>query len=254
MKKIAIFMATALVLSLSAVAYAQSAGNTYNVEAKTSSTKAGTKKKPTQIGIDFDFSVNGPNGQRPGVVQSYAIFFGGVKSNYAKFAKCSVETLEREQSVDGCPKGSIVGDGFIENATGVKTDPADRSIQCNAQLWVVNSGGGKGAIFVKGSPTSTDVKTKCAIPLAAPIPTTFKNSSKGTTLTFTVPQTLKHPAPTLDNAVLNVDTKINSKKTKGKAFYESIGGCTGGKRDVSVTFTTEAGQKTVEKTTTKCSK
>jgi hypothetical protein len=254
MKKIAIFMATALVLSLSAVAYAQSAGNTYTVDAKTSSTKAGSKSKPTQIGIDFDFTVNGPNGERPGVIESYAIFFGGVKSNYAKFAKCSVTKMESEGGVEGCPKGSIVGTGFIKNATGIKTTPSDRSIQCNAQLWVVNSGGGKGAIFVKGSPTSSDPKTKCAIPLASPIPTTFKNSSKGTTLTFTVPQTLKHPAPTLDNAVIDVDTKINSKKTKGKAFYESIGGCKAGKREVSVTFTTEAGAKTTEKTTAKCSK
>ncbi len=254
MKKIAIFMATALVLSLSAVAYAQSAGNTYEVTAKTSPSKAGSKAKPTAIGIDFDFSVNGPNGQRPNVVQQYAIFFGGVKSNYAKFPKCSIESMEQNQGVDDCAKGSIIGTGFIENATGQKADPNDRSVECNAQLWVVNSGGGNGAIFVKGDPASSNPKTRCAINLAAPIPTKFKNSSKGTTLTFTVPQSLKHPAPTLDNAVLEVDTAINKTKAKGKTFYESIGGCSGGKRDVSVTFTTEAGQKTVETATAKCSK
>lgn len=254
MKKIAIFMATALVLSLSAVAFAQSGGNSYTVEGATSPSKAGTKSKPVGVKLDFDFSVDGPEGQRPGVVNSYAIFFGGIKSNYASFPKCSLAKMEDEQSVEGCPKGSVVGKGFIENATGIKTNPADRSIHCNAQLWVVNAGGGKGAIFVKGDPASTNPKTKCAIELAAPIPTTFKNSSKGTTLTFTVPQVLKHPAPTLDNAVLKTESTINKIKSKGKYFYESIGGCKGGKRDVAVTFTTEAGQKTVEETTAKCSK
>jgi hypothetical protein len=252
MKKIAIFLATALVLSLSAVAFAQDGGNSYDVEAKTSSTKAGSKKKPVSIGIDFDFSVDGPNGQRPGVVEQYAIFFGGVKSNYSKFPKCSITKMEEEQSVDGCPKGSIVGTGFIENATGAKENPADRSIECNVQLWVVNSGGGKGAIFVKGSPSSSNAKTRCEIELAAPITTKFKNSKKGTTLTFAVPQVLKHPLPTLDNAVLNVEAKINKTKSKGKTFYESIGGCKKNKREVSVTFTTEAGDRTVEKTTAKC--
>lgn len=254
MKKIAIFMATALVLSLSAVAFAQSGGNSYTVEGATSPSKAGSKKKPVGVKLDFDFSVDGANGQRPAVVNSYAIFFGGLKANYASFPKCAISKMEADQSIDGCPKGAIVGTGFIENATGLKSDQNDRSIHCNAQLWVVNSGGGKGAIFVKGDPASSNPKTNCAIELAAPIPTTFKNSSKGTTLTFTVPQVLKHPATTLDNAVLKTESTIKKVKAKGKYFYESIGGCKGGKRDVSVTFTTEAGQKTVEKATAKCSK
>lgn len=163
-------------------------------------------------------------------------------------AACRVSVLQRTGGTPSdCPKRSIVGTGFIKNATGDINNPADKSITCNVKLTVVNHAGSRASIFIQGDPNSSDIRTKCQIPLSAPIPATFKNTSKGTTLTFEVPQSLRHPLPTLSNAVTEVTSKIKRLTKRGKGFYEARG-CTGGKRTVSVKFTTEAGQsKTASK-------
>lgn len=254
MRKTVAALTAVLMLSLAALAYAQAVENTYEVTGKTSPTRAGSKSKPVPVSVSFGYEVGEATGKRPSPVKTYSIRFQGLRANTAAFPKCSVDKMEAEGGVEGCPKGSIVGDGFIENATGIKSDPNDRSVQCNAALWVVNSGGGKGAIFVKGSPTSSDPRTKCAIPLAAPIPAKFFNKGGEGRLEFTVPVTLLHPAPTLDNAVVKVTSRIKNVKSKGKGFFESIGGCTGGKRKVSVVFTPETGSAKTATTQASCSK
>lgn len=140
-----------------------------------------------------------------------------------------------------------MGTGFIKNATGASNNPADKSIECNAALGVYNLGDNKGAIYVAGSPSSTDPRTRCAIELAAPIPARWIRASNGSavTLEFEVPQSLLHPLPTLDNAVTSVESAISGKtrRHRGKrvSSYQSIGGCVRGKRNLTVTFTPEKG-------------
>lgn len=246
MRKIASFAVVMLVLSLAAVAYAQTQTNTYTVSGSTSPTRAGTSKKPVNITVKFGYKVGEQSGNRPSPVKKYSIKFAGLRVNTAGFPKCSASTLE-SKGPKGCPSGSKVGTGFIKNATGAKDNPQDRSIECNAALSVYNSGNNKGVIYVAGSPNSTDPRTRCAIELAAPIPARYvrSNSGRDTALEFNVPQTLLHPLPTLDNAVTDVDSTISGKtrKYKGKSisYYQSIGGCIRGKRNITVTFTPETG-------------
>jgi hypothetical protein len=241
MRKFAIFLVTALVLSITAVAYAAQE-NDYKVDGSTSPSTAGSKKKPKAIGIKFDFSVNEKAGQRPAVVRTYAIKFAGTRVNSSVAAKCSKNVLEA-QGPKGCPAKSLVGTGFIENQTGATSNPADKSIECNAALTVVNHGANKASIYVEGDPNQTDRRKRCAINLAAPIPAKFSNSKTGSTLSFEVPQSLRHPGSAeLSNAVASVTSSIKKITKRGKGFYEAIGGCKSGKRAITVTFTTEAGQ------------
>ncbi|MFL5847443.1 MAG: hypothetical protein ACJ77L_18265 [Solirubrobacteraceae bacterium] len=42
------------------------------------------------------------------------------------------------------------------------------------------------------------------------------------------------------------------RKTKGHGYLESVGGCKGGKRAISVTFTPETGSPVTQAATAKC--
>jgi hypothetical protein len=252
MRKLSIAVAAMLLLGLAAVAYAQTQVNTYTVTGSVKPAKAGTSKKPVAIGLSFGYEVGEASGLRPTPVKNYSIRFDGLKTNGALFPKCSVATLE-ERGPDACPAGSQVGSGFIRNATGASANPADKSIVCNAAVTVWNSGKDRGALYIKGSPSSTDPRTRCAIELASPIATKFVKRGSATALEFDVPQSLLHPLSTLDNAVEEV-TSIKLVKRKGRGYFESVGGCKGGKRKISVVFTPERGEAKTASSTARCTR
>jgi len=252
MRKMVAALTAVLMLCLAAFAYAQQQ-NTYEVTGSLTPSKAGSKKKPVTVGVKFGYTVGEASGNRPSPVKTYSIRFAGLRANTGAFPTCSESTLEAE-GVAGCPAASIVGSGFIENATGIKENPSDRSIPCNAALNVVNGGGGKGFIYVAGDPQQSDPRKKCSIALAAPIPARFVNTAKEGRLEFDVPATLLHPLPTLDNAVVKVTSTIKKVSRKGKGFFESTGGCVGGKRNISVVFTSENGATATQSTKANCSK
>ena len=244
MKKIAFLAVTVLVLAMAAVAYAQTQTNTYTVTGSTSPTNAGTSSAPKNLSVKFGYTVGEQGGLRPSPVKKYSIKFAGLKVNTAAFPKCSAGTLDA-RGPSGCPAGSKVGSGFIKNATGASNNKADRSIACNAALSVYNAGANKAVIYVAGNPSSTNPNTKCAIELAAPIPARFIRTGGATALEFTVPPSLLHPLPTLDNAVTNVNSTISgaTRTYRGKkvSYFQSTGGCVGGRRNITVTFTPESG-------------
>jgi hypothetical protein len=256
MRKMVIALTAILALSLAAFAYAQVAQvNTYEVEASTNPTKAGSSKKPVPISLTFSYSVGEQNNNRPAVIKKYSIRFAGIRVNPSSAPVCKAATLERE-GPSGCPSKSLVGSGFIENATGATNNPADKSIQCNAALNVVNHGGMRASIYVAGDPNQTDPRRKCAIQLASAIPAKFINRSGGeSSLDFSVPDSLTHPGGAgISNAVVHVDSKIKLLTRKGKGFFESRGGCKSGKRRVRVLFTPESGSLATETTTARCSR
>jgi hypothetical protein len=254
-----LFVAAAFVLSIAAVAYADQV-NTYTVTGSTSPTKAGKKKKPVPVQVKFGFDVSEATGQRPAVIEKYAIKFAGLAVNTNVAPKCSASKLEAS-GPSACPKRSIVGTGFIENQTGATDNTNDRSIQCNAALSVINLGKSRAAIYVEGDPNQSDPRKHCAIQLAAPIPARFIRSAGGTstTLEFIVPDSLRHPgAPTISNAVVKVTSTIKkiTKRIKGKkrGFFESVGGCVRGKRNITVKFTPETGPSATGQRKVRCRK
>ena len=241
MRKIAIALTAMFVLGLCAVAYAQ-VTNTYTVSGSTSPTRAGSKARPVPVSVKFGYTVGEQNNNRPSPVQKYSIRFAGLAVNTNFFPRCAAG-----RNPDDCPSRSIVGTGFITNATGARNNPADKSIQCNAALSVINNGNNRATIFVEGNPQSSDPRTRCAIELSSPIQARFIRAAGGSavSLEFTVPESLRHPLPTLDNAVTSVTSTIKrltvrrSGRTRG--FFESTGGCVRGRRNITVTFTPESG-------------
>ncbi|HEX8083502.1 MAG TPA: hypothetical protein VF529_04375 [Solirubrobacteraceae bacterium] len=252
--------AAMLVLALAAIAVAQEGvTNTYDVEGSTVPKAKGSKKKPIPIGINFDYTVGEAQNRRPSPIKKYSIRFGLTQVNTKVVPGCSKATLDNE-GPDGCPAKSIVGTGFIENETGDRTKPEDKSITCNASVQVINgTDANSGNLYVKGSPGSSDPRTKCAIELAAPIPFRFVKRGVGanqsTAMEFEVPDTLLHPLPTLSNAVKRVTSKVKrlTKKIKGKrrGYFEAIG-CNRGKRRITVVFTPEDGDEATAQTETAC--
>jgi hypothetical protein len=242
MRKIAFLAVTAFVLIAATVAYAAQV-NQYTVTGSTQPATKGSTKNPKPIGIKFGFSVGEASNNRPAVVEKYVIRFGGTRVNTAVAPKCSKNTLDAK-GPSGCPSKSIVGTGFIENETGATNNEADKSIQCNAALSVVNLGSSNASIYVQGDPNQTDPRRKCAIELAAGIPAKFRNTSAGSELSFVVPESLRHPgSPGISNAVKKVTSTIKRVTKDGKGFYSAVGGCkSNGKRTVTVTFRTEAGK------------
>jgi hypothetical protein len=253
MRKKVIAVTAMFVLSLAAYAFAQAQQNTYAVKASTNPPRKGSKSKTVPVGVKFDYQVGEASGNRPSPVKTYSIRFKGLRTNPSVAAACKQSTLE-SQGPKGCPAKSIVGTGFIKNETGNTADPKDKSIQCNAALSVVNQGSNKASIYVEGDPNQSDPRKRCAIQLAAPIPARFSNKNGEGRLDFTVPNSLLHPgAPTISNAVVDVTSTIKKITKNGKGFYESTGGCSGGKRAVSVVFTPESGPSRTQKTTARCS-
>jgi len=250
-------LAAAVIAALVVAAVAQAAQvNTYTVTGKTSPAKPGSKKKPVPISLDFDYTVGEESGQRPSPVKRYTIGFYGVKSNGGLFPKCTAASINAAQSIANCPKGSIVGSGFIINASGSTSDPNDKSIECNLNLTVVNGGQGRAAIFLQGGPSTIVQGKPCVIGISQAIDARYVSfDGGGTALQFDVPANLLHPIGGLDNAVVQVQSTIKKltvkKGGKTRGYYESVG-CKGKQRPISVDFLSEAGQSVTATTNARC--
>ena len=238
------------ILVVAAVALAEQQ-NTYTVNGKVTPTKAGTTKKPTPVKINFDYTVGEVNNQRPNPTKKYAIAFDGIRTNGGKFPACPAKKINAAAGdVSGCPAGSAVGSGSISAEVGAPSDPTTK-VPCKLTLTVYNGGQNKAALFIKGGPPT------CPTAQAKAIDASYIQSSKGTSLQFVVPPELLHQLG-LDIATTNVQStiKLLTRKVKGKTYgyYESVGGCKGGRRNITVSFTSESNvtkkaQKTLHCTT-----
>lgn len=241
-------------LGIAALAYAQTAQqNIYKVEAN--ATTGGKTSKPKPAQVDFDVTVTEANGNRPAAVAKWEVAFEGIRQNSAKWKyKCTTTKINQASSVDGCPKKSIIGSGFVVNVAGQSGNPAHKSdaLQCNLKLTLVNSGENKATLFLYGtpSPPASDPngpKYKCPLQIDDGIPAKFSKSSGGAKLSFTVPaKPFLHPIDGIDNVVVQVTATVKKQTTKYKrktiGYFETVG-CKDRKRDVRAGFTTEAGQK-----------
>jgi hypothetical protein len=243
-------------LILSAVAFAAQV-NTYTVTASTSPTRAGSHRNPVPVQLSFNYTVGEASGQRPALIDKYDINFGGIVVNTTKFPGCSAATINSTQSDAACPKGSLMGTGNVENQTGSSGDPSQHSITCHLDLKVYNSGHGHAALYLHGAPNSADPAKSCPLAVDQAIDATFVKKTTGSSLVFSVDNTLLHPIAGFDNAVVQVKSTINrvTKRVKGKkiGFFQSEGGCRKGKRAVKVTFHQTDGSSQTKSAKAKCS-
>ena len=254
LRKVLIPLAMLIALAAAGTAYAL---NVYDVEGSVSPNREGSSRSPVPVGLSFGFTIDTDDGQRPSPVEKYSIRFDGLRVNTQPFAKCTLRQITSNNNSDeDCPRASAVGAGFITNATGASNDPADRSIECNAALTVYNSGNRKAVIFIEGDPASTNPRTRCQVPLRAPISAGFVRRGNAVALEFRVPESLRHPAPGLDNAVTSVTSSIRrlTRRSGGRrvGFFESVGGCSRGRRFIRVVFDPEEGESATRETTARC--
>jgi hypothetical protein len=214
--------------------------NRYTVTGSVSPTKSGTKKKPKAVALNFGYTVNEKSGKRPALIKKYSIHFAGIQVNTNFFKGCSAAKIDAAQSDAGCPKGSLMGTGRVENATGSSANESDRSLSCHLTLKLYNSRHNKAAIYLHGE-QNPDPTKNCPLAIDKAIDASFVRNSTGTALQFTVDDTLLHPAPGFDNAVVLVKSTVRRATTtvKGRTrgWFETWGRCINHKRAITVTFT-----------------
>lgn len=253
MRKLSVIAVAVLgVLALAAVAFASS-NNKYSVKAALSPLKAGTKTKPVPVQLGFNFTVASKTaGNRPDLINKYDINFGGGQVNTNAFPGCSAAQINAEQSDANCKKGSLVGTGSVENLAGPSNDQTPGSqLKCHLDLKIYNSRKNHAALYLHGAPPT------CPLNIDSAIDAKFVKKHGGTSLIFTVPDSLLHPGvSTFDNAVVKTTSVIKKRtaKVNGKTrgYFESAGGCTKGKRKLQVTFSTPSGASDTIHNTTKC--
>lgn len=257
MRKI-ITLAIAGLLAFAAVALAVQE-NSYTVDGATSPTSAGSKKKPVPVQVKFGYTVAEKSGKRPALIKQYSINFAGLQVNGSLFKGCSAAKIDQDQTDANCPKGSLMGQGNVENNAGQTANEADKpdALKCHLDLKFYNAGKNKATLYLKGGPSDPRGPAKsCPLDVNKAIDATFVKRATGTSLVFDVDETLLHPAPGIDNAVVQVNSTIRkaTKKVKGKTrgFFESAGKCRNGKSGIKVTFRQVDGSKQTVSTTGKC--
>lgn len=258
-KSLMIAIAVTAVLGITAIAYAVQV-NTYKVQASNSPTKSGTLKKPTPILTKFSYQVGEATGQRPALITDYTIGFGvGIAANSALFPTCDFTKINLSGSTASCPRGSIVGGGTVNNNAGATSNQADKGIVCKLNLTLVNGKSRHLILFLKGGPPA------CPIDVAQAINGRLIPFKGGQALAFHVPDTLQHPLPPIDNAVVDVTSTVNKKsvlvrkRVRGRTTltrhgYFETNKCLAGHRTVTVQFTASTGAKSLSTARVRCTK
>jgi hypothetical protein len=279
-----LWIAILAIVSLGALAGVALAANTYEVHlAKNSPNKKGAKKKPVPTSLNFGYRVDESDpALRPFVIKEYRIAAEGLVSYPAARPKCTFEAATDPTVVDPsdlsakCRK-AIVGTGTIANEIGASNDRTQK-VPCDVKLTLINISNGdsrfpktlkpvkkRGGIAIRIDTDPPECLTSVHDGLAAPFFETKVDGVRTAELRFEVPDTLTHPGGVLDNAVVEVTSKIkkltgkvgtkkgvpqpNSKKGKKKkvGFY-SLVGRKGKKRTTRVTFIDESGAKSTATT------
>lgn len=199
MRKFLILAVGALALVVAAVAVAQTPSTIVSADVTVSPNKAGTKKKPQGIKLNFKSKFTTAGDVEHPIITGGTVLIGkGGVYNGGKFPKCSEATLSRG-GPSKCPPKSIMGSGSgVARADTVETIP---------RITVVNGGANKMYFYtVLQNPARVQ----------APVPATItKTSGKWAyKVTFKVPTSLQIVAGipiTLDSLDVTVGGKSYAK-------------------------------------------
>jgi hypothetical protein len=233
-------MAVAVLGVVATVAFAQ---NQYTVTANITPRDAGSRSDPTPVGLRFDYRVTEAQGRRPFSALRYSIRTTNSRVNTNIIPGCTAAEINRQGNDDECPSAARIGAGTVQNITGNPNDQNDQSVRCNLRLTLYNSRNNRAALFLEGNPQSTDAASRCAIAIATAIPARWARRGNGVALEFTVPESLRRPGG-LANAVVQTSSSVRRIVRRGRGYLESLGGCQGGRRFITVQFTSDDGQTT----------
>jgi hypothetical protein len=239
-----------------AVAGVAGAVNTYVISiGKTSPDKPGSVSKPSAAKVDFGYKVGESGGLRPSVIDQYYIAAEGIKYFPQAARKCTFAQADESPAINRKCKAAIVGKGTIANAFGPSNDRTAKA-PCDVKLTLINISNGKGvtkkrggiAIRIDTGPPACPLDIHGSLP--APIFNVKLDGVPSSEYRFKVPDNLVHPAPGVDNSVIDVVSHIPRKAKsvkvggkKRKVSFASSVGRKGKKRTLRVTFVSEDGQK-----------
>jgi hypothetical protein len=261
MRKLWIAAIAAAVVALSAVGVAY-AVNTYNVDiASGSPNKPGSTSKPVPSTLNFGYEVGDTDNNRPSVINQYFIAAEGIKYFPKARPTCTFAQADESPAYNRKCKAAVVGNGTIANAFGPANDPTAKA-GCDVKLTLINisSGAGvtkkRGGLGIRIDTDPPDCPLSIHGALAAPIFDVKIEGIPSSELRFKVPDNLVHPAPGVDNSVIDVTSKVLKKtgkvKIKGKTRkvgFASAVGRKGKQRTVRVTFVDETNHRETATTT-----
>jgi hypothetical protein len=261
MRKLWIAVIAAAVVAFSAVGIAY-AVNTYDVDiASGSPNKAGSAAKPVPSSLNFGYEVGDTNNNRPSVINQYFIAAEGIKYFPKSRPTCTFAQSDEAPAYNKKCKAAVLGNGTIANAFGPSGDPTVKA-GCDVKLTLINVSNGPGVTKKRGGMSIRIDTDPPACPLsihgalAAPIFDVKIEGIASSELRFKVPDNLIHPAPGVDNSVIDVTSHVLKKtgkvKVKGKTRtvgFASAVGRKGKTRTVRVTFVDETGHKATATTT-----
>jgi hypothetical protein len=241
-------IALLVALGLAGTVYAATVvTNVYVLSAKGTPLKSGTKAHPKPGGITLGYTVStNPKGERPNISKSLLISIAGVRTHTNAFPTCSTSRLNNAaQGPKTCPKGSLVGTGYLIAEIGLAASPSGQQLTCRVEVSVYNGGGNSLSYYVYENP---NLQGECpSTQGAVAFPTHLKEV--GTTLvqTLNVPASIRHPNnnTSLDASVIksSISLPVKTRKVKGKTvgFGETTVCPANHKRHISIKFTLENG-------------
>jgi hypothetical protein len=262
MRKLSIAVVVAAVAAISVVGVAY-AVNTYNVDIASGGpgNKVGSAAKPLPAFLNFGYEVGDTENLRPSVIKQYFIAAEGVKYFPKARPTCTFAQADESPAYNTKCKAAVVGNGTIANAFGPAPDRTSK-LGCDVKLTLINVSNGPGVTKKRGGMAIRIDTDPPACPLsihgslAAPIFDVKIEGIPSSELRFQVPDNLTHPAPGVDNSVIDVTSKVLKKTGKVKVAgktrtvgFASVVGRKGKTRTVRVTFVDETGHKATATTT-----
>jgi hypothetical protein len=241
LRRIAVIATALLVLGAAGVAYA--ASQTYTAKMTFTTKKAGTKKKPVAIGYKLTLQYTGTaSTPRPPVQLDIKTKIYGLQLNGKNFPTCSVTKIDNARNDNVCPKGALVGSGYIHSTLGAATNFNVAGFECSPLLDVWNAGQGKQAFFFRTGPGHTCGNLQTGDTPA--YPGTYKTQGKYLMTNVPVPHDIDYPVAGIVGSLQyeQLTYKSQTKKVHGKKVLsqESVG-CLKHKRPYSVTTVTTGG-------------
>jgi len=226
------------------VAVAQARDNEYTVEASTTPRASGSSSNPRPVGINFNYTIDEVGAdERPSPVKTYNIAFTGLRVNSNSFRGCTAAQINSGGGDRDCPNGSLIGTGLIIANIGPESDPSNLGSQCFIPIRVYNSRRNRAAIYLNtslGRPAGTPSNLQPCPDQNAAIPANFVRFSRGVALRFNVPEVpFRQQLGSVEITVRRVQSRIRRLVRNGRGFFEAVGRCRSGIRDVTVTFLDE---------------
>jgi hypothetical protein len=257
MRKIWIAGAVAAVAAAVMVAGAAYAVNTYVVDIASGGpgNKVGSAAKPLPVFLNFGYEVGDSENLRPSVINRYFIAAEGIKYFPKARPRCTFSQADESPAYNKKCKAAVVGHGTIANAFGASSDRTAKA-PCDVKLTLLNISNGpgvtkkRGAMAIRIDTGPPDCPLEIHGSLAAPIFDVKIEGVPTSELRFQVPDSLVHPAPGVDNSVIDVVSKVlrvtGKVKIHGKNMkvgFASAVGRKGKKRTVRVTFVDETNHR-----------